>query len=155
MKHWIAVFCLVVANFVQADTYREGDVLIPTVIDDQFGNELVIDEKTHMLLFSRDMEGGKVVQQALEKFPQGELTNRVVYVADIHQMPLLVAKFVAIPKMQDFDFSVGLDRAGEKTAALPGEAEKATLILLDGLTVKQVKLFDKPELLVKALATRL
>ncbi|AQS38291.1 hypothetical protein Sps_03148 [Shewanella psychrophila] len=153
MRAFIFAICTLFVGFVQASVYTEGALVAPIVLQDQFEHEVTVTSATEVLLFSRNMKGGDIIKEALEKLQadnQQGLDN-LVYVADISGMPSLIAKFVAIPQMKDLPFSMGLDREGDVTKVLPGEKDKATLIRLDKLKIVDVVIFDSSEALLKAL----
>lgn len=146
-----AIFTLF-SGLAQASFYAEGELVAPITLQDQFEQEVVVDANTQVLLFSRGMKGGDIINEALEhKIEQAQTTDGLVYVADISGMPSLIARFVAIPKMKDLPFSMALDREGEATSMLPAEKDMASLIKLDNLTIISVETFDSSESLLKAL----
>ena len=153
MRVFILTICILFAGLVQASFYTEGELVAPITLQDQFENEVTVNSATEILLFSRNMKGGDIIKEALEKLQADnqQSLDSLVYVADISGMPSLIAKFVAIPQMKDLPFSMGLDREGDVTKVLPGEKDKATLIRLDKLKIVDVIIFDSSEALLKAL----
>ncbi|BDM63035.1 periplasmic protein [Shewanella sp. NFH-SH190041] len=134
-----------------ADALQVGDKLSQFSLSDQHEIEQSLDEGVRTLLFSRDMAGGDIIQQVLESMTP-PLPEDLRYVADISGMPGLIAKFVAIPQLQQLPFSIVLDRDGALTASLPAQEDKATLIQLRGMTVEAVHYFDSVESLQQHLA---
>lgn len=152
MRALIFTICTLFVGIAQASYYAEGERVAPITLQDQFEQQVVVDANTQVLLFSRNMKGGDIIKEALEKkAADGQTTEKLVYVADISGMPSLIAKFVAIPQMKDLPFSMGLDRDGDVSSMLPGEKDKATLIKLDKLKIVDVEIFDSSEALLKAL----
>jgi hypothetical protein len=141
------------ANFAQASFYEAGDQVTPIQLEDQFEQKVEVNANTLAILFSRDMDGGDIIKEALTlQIADGEkIPATQVYIADISGMPSLIAKFVAIPKMKDLPFPIGLDREGEVTKLLPSDEDMATLILLNNLKVIDVHNFGSSAELAKAL----
>lgn len=123
-----------------------GGVVQVFELEDQFGIVAGATEETKIILFSRDMEGGGIITEALSGKDGEFLAERdVVYVADISRMPGLVARFFAVPQMRQYSFPLLLDREGKVTAQWPDEVDRGTLITLDGLRVVSVEFFGDPD----------
>jgi len=123
-----------------------GSVVQAFELKDQFGRVGSVNEDTKIILFSRDMEGGGVIKEALSGKDGEFLAQRqAVYVADISRMPGLIARFFAVPKMRKYSFPMLLDREGHVTAQLPDETDRATLITLKGLRIVSVQSFSDAE----------
>ena len=99
-----------------------------------------IDESVRVILFAREMQGGAVIRALLEEEAPGYLAqHRAVYIADISGMPTLIARLVAIPKMQrERPYPTLLDRDGVTTAPFPSEEGRVTVLLLDKLRVQAI-----------------
>ena len=118
-------------------------------LQDQFDKPISVTEQTTTLIFSRDMDGGEVVQAAFAEAPKDQWPQNLVYIADISGMPSLIAKFIAVPKMKDYPFILGLDNEGVATANLPASKEQATIIKLNQLEVISIEQVDEPKLLIE------
>lgn len=153
MKQLLIIWALFFSVVANATNLKLGDNLAAFSLNDQFDNQQSISADTEVLLFSRSMKGGDIIQETLESF-QDKQPEKVIYVADISGMPSLIAKFVAIPQFKDMPFVIGLDRDGKATAILPEQKDFATLIRLDGLTIKDIAYFDSALNLQKALSTQ-
>ncbi|KIO36872.1 hypothetical protein [Shewanella sp. cp20] len=126
-----------------------GDRIEAITLVDQHQAVWELNTNTQVLLFSRGMKGGQIIQEALESL-DAPMPDNWRYVADISGMPSLIAKFAAIPKMQDLDFAIGLDQEGEATHLLPGDKETATVIILEGLEISKVIRVDSAKALLEA-----
>jgi hypothetical protein len=136
---------LFVAAAAGAEPYAVGDSLAPFTLPDQHGVEQRVDGSLTTLLFSRNMDAGKVVKEALKDVQPGTLQARsTAYVSDISGMPGMVAKLFALPSMRKRPYPMLLDRDGEATARFPDGGGRATLIRCSDLEVTQVLFFDDP-----------
>ncbi|MCC4834758.1 hypothetical protein Q4601_13365 [Shewanella sp. 1_MG-2023] len=152
MKAILFVVSLFFMTTAQANVFAVNDKIEPVTLEDQFEQPLVINEQTQVVLFSRGMKGGEFIQEALEAIPAEKKPENLAYIADISGMPSLIARFVAIPKMKDLPFSMGLDREGEVTASWPAEKDMATVIVLDKFTVVSIENFDSSDAIVEAIS---
>ena len=132
-----------------ASSLTQGDHIGAITLADQHEAVLEVNSDTQVLLFSRGMKGGEIIQEALESLEQ-PMPSNWRYVADISGMPSLIAKFVAIPKMRDLSFAIGLDLEGEVTKLLPGDKETATVISLDELKIIKIVQVDSGKALLEA-----
>ncbi|QYK01081.1 hypothetical protein [Shewanella psychrotolerans] len=132
-----------------ASSLTQGDHIEAISLTDQNEAVLEVNSDTQVLLFSRGMKGGEIIQEAIESL-ESPMPSNWRYIADISGMPSLIAKFVAIPKMRDFSFAIGLDQEGEVTQLLPGDKETATVISLDGLKIIKVVQVDSAKALLEA-----
>lgn len=150
----IGLFCLLVSQWTLAEnsnSYSAGDTINAISLLDQHDKNLQITDATQVVLFSRSMEGGDIIKNTLQPLSDTPLPVKLVYVADISAMPSLIARFVAVPQMQDYPFSVGLDREGEISQSLPAVKDMATMIVLDHLHIIDIAYFDSSEVLSRAL----
>jgi hypothetical protein len=98
-----------------------------------------IDESIHIILFAREMEGGAVIRALLDAEGPKYLTkHRALYVADISDMPALVARLAAIPRMRKRAYPTLLDREGTITAPFPAHEGRVTVMGLDKLRVTAI-----------------
>ncbi|MCP3984898.1 MAG: FAD/FMN-containing dehydrogenase [bacterium] len=126
--------------------YAVGDRLVPFQLEDQHEKVRALDKSAKLLLFSRDMNGGDLLREAIAELGAKGLTDlSAVYVADIHNMPSLIASLFAIPRMRDRPYPVLLDRDGSATARLPDVEDQATILELEGLTLRAIHHLDSVE----------
>ncbi|WP_076539249.1 hypothetical protein [Shewanella sp. UCD-KL21] len=151
MKALLFAVSVLFMTSAQANVFVVNDKIEPVTLEDQFEQPLVVNEQTQVVLFSRGMKGGEFIQAALEATTTEQQPANLVYIADISGMPSLIARFVAIPKMKDLPFAVGLDREGDATASWPAEEDMATMVTLDKLTVVSIENFDSNETLIEAI----
>ena len=128
------------------EPYAVGEQLAPIELEDQHGELRALDESVKLVLFSRDMDGGDILREGVAGAGGERLEGLgAIYLADIHRMPGLVARFIAIPRMRDRPYPVLLDRDGTATARLPDVEGQATILELEGLTLRAVHHMDSVE----------
>jgi hypothetical protein len=141
----LVLSALFLAGAAFAEPYAVGEAIEPFTLEDQHGESRTVDAAAKVILFSREMEGGDVLKQGLAEVAPDYLNEkRAFYVADISRMPGLIATMFAIPAMRDRPYSILLDRDGKTTARLPGVEGQATLVFLDGLTVRRIVHVTEP-----------
>ncbi|PKG56726.1 hypothetical protein CXF83_03725 [Shewanella sp. Choline-02u-19] len=151
MKAIILILCSLLVTPVWANTYVVGDPMETLKLQDQYEADYAIDSTIKHVLFSRSMDGGTLIQTALEEQPELYKKGDLAYVADISGMPSLIARFVAIPQFKQFAYRVALDRDGEITKALPAQKDQVTLIQISDNKITQISYFDSAESLLEAL----
>jgi hypothetical protein len=136
----------------RAESVAVNDTLAPIALEDQHGQPGGIVATTRAVLLSRDMDGGGLVREALATDGATRLEQAgAVYVADVHAMPGLVRRFIAIPRMRERPYRVLLDSDGGPTSRLPAEEGKATWLRLDGLRVVEVRFLTSSDAVRAAL----
>ena len=122
-----------------AHALETGERLAPWTLLDQYEQPFTLDDSTTTLLVARDMDGAKLIKEALKDQPKGYLEARhAVFVADIQRMPALIARMFAVPAMRDYHYRVMLDREGRVASRYPGaEGQVLWLQLKDGRFLSQ------------------
>jgi len=125
-----------------------GERLAPWTLLDQYEQPFTLDDSTTTLLVARDMDGAKLIKEALKDQPKGYLEARhAVFVADIQRMPALIARMFAVPAMRDYHYRVMLDREGRVASRYPGaEGQVLWLHLKDGRLLSQREYANASEL---------
>jgi hypothetical protein len=148
----LASFCLALSGTAVAEPWQEDLVLEPLTLPDQHGETRAIDPSVRAILFSRDMDGGGILKEAVGENGAALLERAgAVYVADVSRMPGLVRRLFALPSLRRRGYPVLLDEDGRATADFPSAEGKATLVLLDALRVARIGHFESAEALRTAL----
>lgn len=131
-----------------AHALETGEHLAPWTLLDQYEQPFTLDNSTTTLLVARDMDGAKLIKEALKDQPKGYLEARhAVFVADIQRMPALIAKVLAVPAMRDYSYRVMLDREGRVASRYPGaEGQVLWLQLKEGQLLSQREYANASEL---------
>ena len=131
--------CPGVAVAEDATRLAVGDVVERFELKDQFDALHAVDATVRVVLFSRDMDGGDLLKQAVAALPEGFLDDRRArYISDISGMPRLIAKLFALPKLRKRPYPLLLDRNGDATAWIPDVEGSGTLVFLDALRITHV-----------------
>lgn len=107
---------------------------------DQFDEKQQITDSTKKIFFLSDMPASKIIHAELENKDSDFLTkhNSMIF-SDIHRMPSLISRFVAIPKMKNYKYKLLLIRDDETGKIFPREPEKITAITLDKFKITKIE----------------
>lgn len=101
------LFTAFLALSLNAAALNENSVIENLKIKDQHEVEHTIDANVKTILFASDKGTSDILKEYLLSKDADILTrNNAVYVADISGMPSLISKFIALPKMKKYPFSV-------------------------------------------------
>lgn len=134
-----------------ASSLTIGNTLPTLTIKDQFEKEHIVDANTKTIIFSATKSEGVTIKEFLLSKDKDYLTTtKAAYVADITGMPSLITKFVALPKMKDYPFSVLLVDDANK-GLFPVKEDMISVISLDNGKITDVKYVKTAEELGKIL----
>lgn len=113
---------------------------IPTLtVKDQFEKDHTVDANIKTIIFSATKTEGTTIKEFLLTKDKDYLTtNKAVYIADITGMPSLITKFIAMPKIKDYPFSVLLIDEANKTL-FPVKEDMISIISLENGKVTDIK----------------
>jgi hypothetical protein len=133
--------------------YAVGDQLPALTLQDQHGHAHTLDAATKIIVFSRDMDAGKVIKAALADGGPALLErSAAAYVSDISAMPSLIRHLFALPALRHRPYTMWLDRDGKVTARFPAASGKASVIYLDQRRITRIEQTASAEKLHRALA---
>jgi hypothetical protein len=140
MKTLVALALMIlIASTAAADPYALGSTLPRIELPDQHGVAHVIDDSVRVVVFSRDMDAGKLVRAAVDEAgPDLFSRNGAVYVVNVSGMPAIIRSLFALPAMRRRPYGLLVDEEGAKTADFPGGATVPTVMLLDRLKVTSI-----------------
>ena len=118
-------------------------------IKDQFEKEHVVYQKVKTILFASDKGSSDMLRDYLLPLSEKENVlekNSAVYVADISGMPSLISKFIALPKMKKYPFSILLLDDTNKDNFTKEDGKIIVYSLENGKVVKVDKISKKEEL---------
>ena len=138
-KTLLASLLLAMATPAGAQTLlRVGDPLPPVTIADQHDQRPGIPDDTRQILFAADNTGAGLVTRMLDARDANWLkqTHRV-YLADIHKMPGLIARLVALPQLRDKPYSILLGREEADLILFPRKKDCVSV-----MNVRKMKIDD-------------
>ena len=116
-----------------------GDTLAPFELEDPHGELHRVDAQVRLVILSHDMDGGQLVRDVLAEGGAAALERaQAVYIADIHGMPAVISRMIAIPRMRDRPYPTLLDLDGRASEAFPRREGEATWMRLDALAVTEL-----------------
>ena len=133
-KIFLALTLLSLSAFAHAQ-----QTLTPTTFMDQWDQPQALNSETKWLIFTANKESGKWVKEYLEGMDVEDMAvKKWLYVADISGMPSLITKFMAIPKMKDYKFSIALEKEGEVSSDWPKQEGAVNVYQLNALAIDKV-----------------
>jgi len=112
-------------------------------LTDQHDVQGAVGPATRCVLFTRDMDATKVLNEALGDNPAALIAAaHAVVISDISGMPSLITKLFALPKMRKRPYQILLDRDGKATADFPFVKGKVTVFHLHALTIESIQHLD-------------
>lgn len=139
------------ALLLVAATLAPGSPLPPLTLADQHDVAMTVGPPTRLILFTRDMDAGDLVKEALAEHAALLGAAQAVYISDISGMPSLVARLFALPAMRKRPYRMLLDRDGRATADLPSTEGKVTLLTLSGERIEAIAYLDSADAVRAAL----
>lgn len=133
------LFTVLLSLSAIANSLTVGSVIPSLTVKDQFEKMHTVDANIKTIIFSASKTEGTTIKDFLLKKDKDYLTtNNTVYIADITGMPSLVTKFIAMPKMKDYPFSVLLVDDTNK-GLFPVQEDMISIISLDNGKITDVK----------------
>ena len=108
MKNIILLF-LLSATYLWSDPLQVGEELSLLQYETQRDEKVTIPTGTRTLVFTSEMEASKIAHEVFEIGGEDYLNqNSTIFISDIHKMPFLISKFVALPKMRKYKYTMHL-----------------------------------------------
>ena len=143
MKKLLFSALLFVATF--ANALNIGDSAPTFEIKDQFEKMHKISADTKTILLAETRSTSVIIREYLLTKEKNFLEdNKAQYIADISGMPSLISRFIALPKMRDYPFSILLVDE-EQTKSFTKKEDKITVYTLTDGKVSDVKFIETTE----------
>ena len=116
-------------------------------IKDQFEKEHTLNANIKTILFASDKATSDMIRDYLLPLSEKENIlekNNAVYIADISGMPSLISKYIALPKMKKYPFSILLLDDTNKDN-FTKEDGKIIVYTLDNLKVTNITKISTPQ----------
>ena len=143
---------LMLPTLADAAVLQIGDTAPMLSLHDQHDTPRTTLSARRFLMFSSDKDGSNLADAVLEG-QTGETMEQagIAYVADISGMPAMVTNLFAMPKLRKRPYPVLLGRTAEDTMILPRQADRVTVIEIDGGSVTAIAFMNE----ASAIRTRL
>lgn len=106
---------------------------------DQHGNWRRIGSEHKKILFVNDMDASRIVHAVFSSTDADYMDRRgIALIADIHRMPAIISRMIAVPRMQDYTYRILLIRDAGPGSVFPARAGTITILTLDALQVSAV-----------------
>ena len=142
-------------TFVGADALKvSSDVstLNRYAYESPHGKALKISNLTKTIIVSFEKDTGKLVNEYLNnKYPPYMFKHNAVFIADINEMPSIITKLFALPKMRKYKHTIYLHNTEEFAKFVPSKEEKITVIKLQNGKVKSISFISTEAELKSAL----
>jgi hypothetical protein len=140
------VLLIISVTGAHAEPLAPGMPVAEIRLADQHDVEGSIGPDVRAILFTRDMDAGDFVKEALaDKGDQVLAAANDVYVSDISGMPGVIAKLFALPSMRKRPYRMLLDRDGKATAGFPSQEGKVTLLRVENGEIEKVEYLDSAD----------
>jgi len=138
---FLTVLLFVLAGATQTFAQEQigiGDLLPTLNLKDQNDKSCQISGDTHRLLLVADNGGTAIATQLIESHdPEWLARSQQVFLADIHKMPSVIARFVAIPQLRNKAYPILLGKEESELQMFPRRKDCVTVI-----TTKDGKVSD-------------
>ncbi|TGL56341.1 hypothetical protein EHQ58_17080 [Leptospira ognonensis] len=116
-----------------------GDALPSIPYSDQFDKPSPLPNDLEKIIFISDMDASKISHPILLKEGNAYLEKyKTVIISDIHKMPSLISRFVALPKMREYPYTIRLIR--EEKIGDPFPRNKGQVTCIDIKSDKIIKI---------------
>lgn len=143
------VLATLLALGLNAASLNIDSSIVDIKIKDQFDKVHTLNESVKTILFASDKGTSDMLRDYLLPLSEKENVlekNGAVYVADISGMPSLISKFIALPKMKKYPFSILLLDDSNKDNFVKEDGKIIVYSVVDGKITNIEKISSKEEL---------
>ena len=140
MRALLAILLFSAAGLAQAAVLGVGDVLPALKLSTQHEQPASPAANARQWLFAADNDAANLVSALLDGQPASWLADtRRVYLADIHKMPTLIARMVALPRLRDKPYPILLGREADTLAMLPRQRGCVSVLDIEQQKIRAVR----------------
>ena len=154
MKKILILIALAI-TIVGADTIKVSSALSSLnkfAYENPQGKKLVIPSNVRTVVVSYEKDTGKLVNEYLaSKYPPYLGRINAVFIADINEMPSIITKLFALPKMRKYKHTIYLHNTDKFSKYVPAKDEKITIIKIENQKVKSISYITTAKELRQAL----
>ena len=143
------VLATLLALGLNAASLNIDSSIVDIKIKDQFDKVHTLNSDVKTILFASDKGTSDMLRDYLLPLSEKENVlekNGAVYVADISGMPSLISKFIALPKMKKYPFSILLLDDSNKDNFVKEDGKIIVYSVVDGKITNIKKISSKEEL---------
>lgn len=149
----ILFILLISCSYLFGDPLKVGDELTLTQYEAQKDEKVSLSKETRILVFTSEMEASKIAHELFESSGDEYLNkNSTVFISDINKMPFLITKFVALPRMRNYNYTIHLIKENGPGNIFPREKGRLTVISLDSYKITNIQFIgnvDELKLLIE------
>lgn len=136
----LSIAILWCSNALATSVVSVGDEFPQLNVTSQFDKAFSIDATTKRVLFSASKPASNLVGDFLEtRTPDWLSQASTLYVADIHKMPRMITRMVALPKMKKLSYDIFLGRTAGALSQLPAQEGCVTIIDVAALKLANIR----------------
>ncbi len=137
----IGIISLIASSVVHAaDLLKAGDKLPSIALTTQHDKAYSFDNSVKRIVMSAEKQSAGLVTDLLDSKAASYLKDtNTVYLADMHRMPSLITKFVALPQLREKAYDIVLGREEVDLASFPREKGCLTLMSIKEQTIESIK----------------
>jgi hypothetical protein len=140
-----------IATALFSSEIKLNDKLRVFVLPDQFGTYHTVDRHTKTIIVSFEKDTGKDVNTFLaSKNPNYLKEHSAVFIANISEMPALITRMFAMPKLKKYKHTILLIN-NEDDDRFSAKEEKITIYKLENSVVKKIYYISSAKDIDKAL----
>ncbi|MDD3442068.1 hypothetical protein [Sulfurimonas denitrificans] len=114
--------------------------------------EIKIPKNIKLIIIAFEKDISAVINEYLDtKDSLYLLSYNAVFIADVHKMPKIIAKIVALPRLQKYKHPIYLYYGDKLEAIIPTREAKATLLYIEDEKVKEIRFVSTKEELKMAI----
>lgn len=138
---FISLMVLFSSGMTQAaELVKVGDKLPNIALTTQHDKAYGFDNSVKHIIMSAEKQSAGMVTDLLDSKPATYLKDtNTVYLADMHRMPSLITKFVALPQLREKAYDIVLGREEADLAQFPREKGCLTLMSVKEQTIESLK----------------
>ena len=145
------IFLLVFSTYVLSNSFDINSQINSFSLPDQFDKIHTVDDRIKTIIVSFEKDTGKDVNTFLAlKNPDFLRHNQAIFIANISQMPSIITKMFALPKMRDYKHNILLIYDENDKRFLQKEG-KSTIYKLENGVIKNISYSSSNEELEEAL----
>jgi hypothetical protein len=136
---------LILITPIYSEVLKIGNEIPKLEFETQREDKDTLNSDIKYLVFTSEMEASKIAHSLFEKEGDAYLKKYFIFfISDIHKMPSLITKFIALPKMRNYKYTIHLIKEENQNLEFPIESGKLTILQLKNLKIISIN-FAKNE----------